>query len=109
MTYTRRALFLFRCAAQTLLIGSLVCFLVAMITEIVWIFWTGVTFFFLFNIVVPMMAYHLARHRRDPERDLGIVRRRVFWGRGLGAWVSVMEMTRASEAATSDPPTQPVS
>lgn len=109
MTYTRRALFLFRCAAQTLLIGSLVCFLVAMITEIVWIFWACAALLLLFNTVVPMMAFHLARHRRDPERDLAIVRRRVSWGRGLGAWVSVMEMTRASAAATSDPPTQPVS
>ncbi len=53
---------------------------------------------------MPMMAFHLARRRRDPERDLAIVRKRVFWGHGLGAWVSVMEMTRAS----ADAPTQPM-
>lgn len=108
MTYTRRTLNLFRYSALALLIGALVFFLAAVVTEIGWIFWTGAALIVLFNIFVPMMASHLARHRRDPERDLAIVRKRVFWGRGLGAWVSVMEMTRTSTAATSDPPTQPV-
>lgn len=108
MPYTRRTLNLYRYTAQTLLIGSLVFFLAAIVSEIAWVFWTGVALILLFNTCVPMMAFLLARSRRDPKRDLAIVRKRVLWGSGLGAWVSVMEMTRTSSAATSDLPTQSV-
>lgn len=108
MPWKRRTLRLYRYAALTLLIGALFFFLGAIATEIDWVFWTDMVLILLFNILVPMMAFHLASRRRDPDRDRAIIRKRVFWGGGLGAWVSVMEMTRTSSSASSDPPTQSV-